>query len=542
MDRSMGHPMDTPSALPGKAASLWIDTAPATRYPVLDDDLAVDVAVVGGGIAGITAAFLLKAAGRRVALLEAGQLLHGVSGQTTAKLTSQHTLIYSRLLQHFGEAKARAYAEANQAAIAHVRATAAGLGIDCDLVESDAWTWADSDDDLRQLQAEADAALRLGLPVRFVGADAVPLPFPVRGGLVFSGQARFHPVRYLQALAAAIPGNGSHVFEHTVAEAADDGEPCQVTTRQGHRVRAGAVILATHYPFTDHSLYALRLQPHRSYLLAARLDGAPPPGMFINVTRTRSLRPYAQGEVDGVLVVGEGHPVGEGGDTRARYARLADWARQVLPVADFDYHWSTQDHESIDHVPYVGRLTPLSRHLYVATGFGGWGMSNGVAAGLLLRDLVLGQDNPWAEVFDPGRLNLAGTRDFIRHTLTVGRHWVGDRLRRGDRDLSPGEGRVLATAHGRLAVYCDDEGECHALSSACTHMGCVVQWNAAEKSWDCPCHGSRFDAVDGRVLHGPALAPLARRPLHPQDLAQHRAGAVVRRSVPPASPPSSPRP
>lgn len=535
--------MDSQPALPGKATSLWIDTAPATAWPALADDLAVDVAVIGGGIAGITAAFLLKAAGQRVALLEAGQLLQGVTGQTTAKLTSQHTLAYSRLLQHFGEARARAYAEANEAAIAHVRATAAELGIDCDLVTTDAYTWADSDDDLRRLHAETDAALRLGLPARFVEPTAVPLPFPVRGALCFSGQARFHPLRYLQALAAAIPGNGSHVFERTVAVAVDDGEPCQVTTRQGHRVRAGAVILATHYPFTDHSLYALRLQPHRSYLLGARLEGAAPPGMFINVGRTRSLRPYVHGGAEGVLVVGEGHTVGEGGDTRGRYRRLEAWARDVLAVAGIDYHWSTQDHASIDHVPYVGRQTPLSRHLYVATGFGGWGMSNGVAAGLLLRDLVLGRENPWAEVFDPARLNLAGARDFVRHTLTVGRHWVGDRLRRGEDDLSPGEGRVLATDQGRIAVYCDDDGECHALSSACTHMGCVVQWNSAEKSWDCPCHGSRFDAVDGRVLHGPALEPLAARPLDP--LRRRRAAASargVRPSAPPASPPSSPRP
>lgn len=522
--------------LPGKASSLWVETAPATNYPALTGEVDVDVAILGGGIAGITAAWLLRQAGRTVALVEAGRLLRGVSGQTTAKFTSQHTLIYSHLLSRFGEARARAYAEANQAALRFVADTVREQGIACDFRHLPAYTWADSDAELVQLHREVDAAQRLGLPAHFT--DAVPLPFAVRGALCFEEQAQLHPLRYLQHLAQAIPGDGSHVFENSVAVQVDDGEPCRVRTRGGS-LRAGAVIVATHYPFTDHSIYALRLHPWRSYLLATRLEGAAPPGMFINVSRTRSLRGYAHATGEGVLVVGEGHSVGEGGDTRSRYRRLEAWARETLPVAGIDYHWSTQDHSSIDRVPYIGRLTPLSRHLYVATGFGGWGMSNGTVAGLLLRDLVLGQPSPWAEVFDPARLNLAGARNFVQHAQTVGRHWLGDRLRREAAPLAVGEGRLVSTPQGKLAVYCDDEGDCHAFAPACPHMGCVVQWNAAEKSWDCPCHGSRFDALTGAVLHGPALTPLAARPF---DRAGRPVTPGIRPSGPPASPPSSSRP
>lgn len=534
--------MDAQEPLPGRAASLWNATAPETGWPALAEDLSVDVAVIGGGIAGITAAVLLKAAGKRVALLEAGRLLQGVTGQTTAKLTSQHTLVYSHLLDHFGEARARAYAEANQAAIAHVAHAVGEFGIDCDFRRRDAFTWAESDDDLRRLHREADAAQRLGLPARFVEPAGVNLPFATRGALCFTEQASFHPVRYLARLAREIPGNGSHVFEMSPVQAVDDGEPCQVSVRGGRKVRAGAVILATHYPFTDHSLYALRLRPHRAYLLAGRVQGPVPEGMYINVGRTRSFRPYETPAGAGLLVVGEGHPVGEGGDTRGRYRRLAEWMRGHWPVAGIDYHWSTHDHQSIDHVPYVGRLTPLSRHLYVATGFGGWGMSNATAAGLLLRDLVLGRENPWVEVFDPARLNLAGARDFGRLTLAIGRHWVGDRLRKGEPALVPGEGRLMATAQGKLAVYCDADGACHAFAPACTHMGCLVQWNSAETSWDCPCHGSRFDAVTGQVLHGPALQALAPRPLDPGARRPVTGADDLRPSAGPASPPSSPRP
>jgi glycine/D-amino acid oxidase-like deaminating enzyme/nitrite reductase/ring-hydroxylating ferredoxin subunit len=494
----------------GKATSLWLDTAPEVMFPMQSDPVEVDVAVIGGGISGITAACELKAAGRSVALLDAGRLLQGVTGQTTAKVTSQHTLIYTHLVQHFGEDKARAYADANQAAIEHIAQQAQARGIDCDLQRTEAWTWAETDEEVAQLHREAEAALRCGLPARF--SESVPLPFPARAGLSFARQAQFHPLKYLLPLAQAIPGDGSHVFENTCALKVEQGEPCTVYTRRG-TIRARDVIFATHYPFPDHSLYALRLRPYRHYLLTARLDGPAPAGMFINVQRTHSLRSYEGESGPMAIVVGEGHPVGEGGDTRARYQRLADWTRQVLPVAEITHHWSTHDHQSIDHVPYIGRLSPVSKHLYVATGFGGWGMTTGTVAGLLLRDLILGRENPWAEVFAPNRVNLAGTRDLMRLTFTIGKHWVGDRLRRQPPELAIGEGKVVAATHGQIALYRDEQGEMHAHSATCTHMGCVLQFNGAEKSWDCPCHGSRFSAVDGRVLHGPALEALARREL-----------------------------
>jgi glycine/D-amino acid oxidase-like deaminating enzyme/nitrite reductase/ring-hydroxylating ferredoxin subunit len=494
----------------GKATSLWLDTAPEVSFPTQSQAIEVDVAIIGGGISGITAASELKAAGRTVALIEAGCLLQGVTGQTTAKVTSQHTLIYSHLLQHFGEAKARAYAEANQAAIDYIAQQALARHIDCDLERRMAWTWADTDEDLEKLRREAEAAERCGLPSRL--SDAVPLPFATKGGLCFENQAQFHPLKYLLPIAQGIPGEGSHVFENTCALKVEQGEPCTVITRRGS-IRARDVILATHYPFIDHSLYALRLRPHRSYLLAANLGGLAPEGMFINVQRTRSLRTYSGAGSEMALIVGEGHVVGEGGNTRARYQRLEQWARQVLPVQQIAYHWSTHDHQSIDHVPLVGRMTPVSRHVFVATGFGGWGMSNGTAAGLLLRDLVMGRENPWAEVFAPNRVNLSGARDLVRHTFTVGKHWVGDRLRRQAPEVALGEGKVIAGTHGQIALYRDEQGEMHAHSATCTHMGCVLQWNGAETSWDCPCHGSRFSAVDGRVLHGPALEALERRSL-----------------------------
>lgn len=505
--------------LPGKAASLWLETAPATDYPALAARLAVDVVVIGGGIAGLTAASLLKEAGRTVAVLEAGRILQGVTGQTTAKVTSQHGLIYDRLLHQVGEEKARAYAEANQAAIELIQNTVNARHIDCNFERTEAYTYAESATEVEKLHREVEAAVRLGLPASFV--ETTPLPFPVQGAIRFENQAQFHPVKYLQALARGIEGDGSHVFENSAALSVVAGEPCGVTTAHGS-ITARDVILATHYPFNDHSLYALRLSPYRNYLLGLRLDGPAPSGMFIDTQRRHSLRVHGSGPDEIVLAVGEGHPVGEGGDTRVHYQRLEQWARSVLPVASVEYHWSTQDHRSIDGVPYIGRASPLHGHVHVATGFGGWGMSNGTVAGLLLRDRILGRENPWAEVFDPVRLNLSGAPEFGRHLLTVARHWVGDRLNLRSPAVARGKGEVVSTAQGHVAVYRDEAGVAHALSATCTHMGCLVQWNSAETSWDCPCHGSRF-GIDGRILHGPAQKPLAPRVL-PDDAGSKPAG------------------
>jgi glycine/D-amino acid oxidase-like deaminating enzyme/nitrite reductase/ring-hydroxylating ferredoxin subunit len=505
-----GIAMDRSPALPGKPVSLWLDTALDITFPTQSETVTVDVAVIGGGIVGVTAASLLKAAGRTVALIDAGRLLQGVTGQTTAKLTALQGLIYDDLQQHFGEHGARLYAEANQAAIELIQNAVTDQHIDCDFLRTEAYTYADREEDVEKIKREVEVASRLGLPVTYT--ESPPLPFPVRAAIRCDRQAQFHPVKYLQHMARQIPGEGSHVFEGTCAERVEPGDPCVVTTRRG-TIRARDVVLATHYPFIDHSLYAVRLRPHRSYALAARLQGPAPRGMHINVQRTHSLRAHSDKNGEYMIIVGEGHPVGEGGDTREHYRRLEAWAREVLPVASIDYHWSTHDHRSIDHVPYVGRLAPLSKHVHVATGFGGWGMTNGTVAGLLLRDLITGVENPWAGLYDPNRLNLAGVREFVGAGRTIATHLIGDRLRRLGAEVETGEGKVIATAQGRLAVYRDDSGELHAFSPACTHMGCVLQFNGAEKSWDCPCHGSRFAAIDGRVLHGPAIKALTRHTL-----------------------------
>jgi glycine/D-amino acid oxidase-like deaminating enzyme/nitrite reductase/ring-hydroxylating ferredoxin subunit len=493
------------SSLPGKPTSLWLDTTPETDLPALQSGITTDVAVIGGGLAGLTAATLLKEAGKTVAVIEARRIVHGVTGYTTAKLTSLHGLIYDHLVRHFGEEKARRYGEANQAAIELVADTVRQKGIGCDFSRTEAYTCAESPDRVKEIEAEVEAARRLGLPASLT--DRTPLPFPVAAAVRFDNQARFHPRKYLLALAARIPGEGSSLFEQTRVTDISEGEPCTVVTDRGE-ITARDVIIATHFPAVDKALYFARLAPHRSYVLAVSLDGPVPPGMYLCEEPFYSLRSHPGPNGELLLVGGEKHKAGQGGDTMARYHRVEQWARGRFPVRSVEYRWSTQDNWTPDRIPYVGRAAPGSRHLYVATGFGGWGMTGSTVAGMLLRDLILERENPWAELYDPNRFNLESVPPLVRENIDVAGHFFGDRLAHGaPAELAPGEGALVETEQGKVATYQAEDGTLHRLSPMCTHLGCVVSWNPGEKSWDCPCHGSRF-AADGTVIHGPAIKDL----------------------------------
>jgi glycine/D-amino acid oxidase-like deaminating enzyme/nitrite reductase/ring-hydroxylating ferredoxin subunit len=506
--------------LDGEPVSLWVTTAPDSDYQPLPGDVEVDVAVIGSGIAGLTAALALKRAGRTVAVIEAARVGTGVTGHTTGKVTSLHRLAYRELRRRHGEAAARAYGQANQAAVEHVAHVVEIEGIDCDLRRLPNYTYAESAEALAQVREEATIAQRFGLPAAYT--TDVPLPFPVKGAVRFDDQAQLHAAKYLHGLARAVDGDGSFVFEQTRGLDVRDGTPRVVSTDRGE-VRAGDVIVATNMPFLDRGLFAVRCHPHRSYLVAGRVDTEPLDGMFISVDEP--LRSILSCRIAGetvVLVGGEGHRITERAATAERYRRLAGYARELLGVEQIAYRWSTQDAISLDGLPYVGTLTRGSKHLYVATGFRKWGLSNGTAAALILTDTITGRDNTWAKLFDSNRFTpSASATRFIRENLIATATLLGDRLHRVLRRnrpqaaltaLAPGQATVLDADGGKTAVYKDDSGQAHAISAVCTHLGCTVEWNPADGTWDCPCHGSRFQP-DGKVIQGPAARDLPPRQL-----------------------------
>jgi glycine/D-amino acid oxidase-like deaminating enzyme/nitrite reductase/ring-hydroxylating ferredoxin subunit len=493
--------------------SYWIASTPTPSFPRLEEPVDVDVAVLGAGIAGITAATLLKQAGKTVALLESREVLRGVTGHTTAKLTSGHTLVYSAITSIFGPDEARLYAQANEAAIQYVRRVTDERGIDCDLETAVNYVYTESRDEVETIQSEVAAAKAAGLDVSFV--DETPLPFPIAAAVRQENQAQFHARKYLLPLVDSIPGDGSHVFQETRALSVADGEPCRVETDRGD-VRARDVIVATHLSILDRGLFFAKTSPKRSYVLGIPADQASvPDGMFISTeTPIHSVRSTP---LDGrrlLLVGGEGHKAGQEKDSRRRYAALEAWARSRFDVAEVEYRWSTQDNYSADRVPFIGKLTGRADHVYVATGFGGWGMSNGTVAGMILSDAILGRPNAWAQLYDSTRMpRLRGLGRLAKENANAGKRWVADRLpgRKGTVDDIPaGEGGIVELNGERAAIYKDEQGALTALSPVCTHLGCIVSWNTAEKSWDCPCHGSRFD-TSGAVIQGPAVRDLERK-------------------------------
>jgi glycine/D-amino acid oxidase-like deaminating enzyme/nitrite reductase/ring-hydroxylating ferredoxin subunit len=495
--------------------SVWIETGPVQpAFDELDGEARADVAVIGGGIAGITTALLLTEAGVRVVLLEADRLVHGVTGHTTGKVSSQHGLIYDRLRSRFGADGARTYGEANEAALAWIAERVEADGIECDFRRRTAYAYASSSSERAQVEAEAEAAAEAGLPAHLT--DTVPLPFAGDGAVRFDRQAEFHVRRYLLALVDALTAGGCRIFERSRAVGLESRKRPAVVKTPGGRVVAEQVVVATHYPFLDRSLAFARVHPERSYAILCRIEGAPPDGMLISAdTPTRSVRAVPVDGEELLLVGGEGHRTGTGGDTEQRYRRLEAFAREHWDVRSVEYRWSAQDNTTLDHVPYVGRLSPCEQRVFMATGFAKWGLTGGTAAALLLTDLLTGRENAWASLFDPNRLTLrASAPRFVKENVQAGLRFVGDRLTRPGRrnadDLLPGEGDIARLDGERVAAYRDEHGTLHAVSPTCTHLGCQVNFNPAERTWDCPCHGSRF-AVDGSVLEGPAVRGLERK-------------------------------
>jgi len=481
----------------------------------LVSDEPYDIAIVGAGIAGISAAYHLRSFGAKVILIEGRTVLSGVTGHTTGKLTAQHQLVYHSLTKEHGADFAGMYAAANLWAIDFVR----NFGCECDFRDEPACVFASEPDDVEALEREFEACVDADLPVRLLTSDEVPVPS--FGGLRMEGQASFHPVKFLDRLLRKALTNGVRLTESCRATAVEEAKSfCLVRTNQGV-IRADHVVIATHYPIEDSGWFVAKLAPYRSYATAFRLKDDPPVGVYISSSEPmRSFRRMREGKED-LLIVGSGHHrVGQEADPNMNFRDIEYWARSNFNVEDVVHRWSTQDNWTPDGLPFIG-VSPHRKRTFVATGFGGWGMTTGLIAGKVIAELIRDGESPWARLYDPNRSTLLHLSTGIKENLQSAKHLIGDRIKSADvgsaDEVMAGMGAIVQLEHARIALSRDASGEPCALSPVCPHMGCQVAWNEAESTWDCPCHGSRF-ARDGAVLHGPAVEPLA-----PVDLVSGKA-------------------
>lgn len=482
-------------------------------FEKLNEDITVDVAIVGAGITGITAAYLLAKEGVKAAVIEAGAVLNGTTGHTTAKLTAQHGLIYDELISHFGEEKAKLYFDSTSKAIQFVETAVNEKGIDCDFSKQDAYTYAYSEQYAKKIETEWKAYQKLGIEGDIVGN--IPFDIQIKSALLMRKQAQYHPLKFLRGLLDEAVSAGCSVYENTTAQTIEDEESSQpkVVTRDGLRITCKHVIIASHFPFYDKpGLYFARMYADRSYAIGIKTNKEYPGGMYVSAdSPSRSIRytPLKEGNL--LILGGENHKTGQGVDTLNHYLALESFAKEVFDLSEYHYRWSAQDLVTLDNVPYIGPVTANKEHILVATGYKKWGMTTGIMAAHLLTDYVMNRDNPSKELYSPSRFDAdPDVKSFISTNADVAKHLIKGKLEfvpKDPGDLKDGEGSVVMHNGKRAGAYKDENGKLYIVDTTCTHLGCECEWNHAEKSWDCPCHGSRFSYA-GDVIEGPAKKAL----------------------------------
>lgn len=489
--------------------SVWQSDEPtAPVYDPLPGDLDVDIAIIGAGITGLTCAALLKRAGFAVAVFETDTVGAGVTGKTTAHLSTFPDWGYTTISQKFGRDGARVVAESMTRAVTTVERLCEDLSIRCELTRVPGYYYSERSEDASELEQEFDAAAKTGIAVGL--SREVPLPFAAPLAVVFERQGQFHPLRYLHGLAAFVHEGQCRIYERTHVLEIEEGEPCRVVTSRG-TVRARKVVLATHTPLGIDLVHTV-VAPYRSYVLTARVAESFPEALFWDTAEPYNYLRWTRSNGAELLVVGgQDHKTAHDNELEA-FEKLDRYTRERFQVSEVPHRWSAQVFDPSDGLPLVG-LRMGSSHVYLATGYSGDGMTFGTMAAELLTELLQGRTNERAELFRPTRFKpLASAKHFIQENVDVAKRFVEDRLNVAQfeevRSLPQGSGKVVRVGVKQLAVYRDEQGSLHALSAVCPHLRCIVRFNPAERTWDCPCHGSRF-TVRGRPIDGPATTALS---------------------------------
>lgn len=474
--------------------SVWSESYKFRKREALNKDIKTDVLVIGAGIAGILTAYMLKQKGRDVVLIDAAEIASGNTKNTTAKITSQHDLIYSKLISEFGEEKARQYAKANELAIKKYKEIIEYKRIECDFEEKPAYVYSLNEVDV--LKEEVEAAKNLGIDAEFV--QEANLPFKINGAVKFNNQAQFNPLKFLKGIS-----NELVIYENT--RALEIKENLVVTS--GGNITANNIVVATHYPIMNApGYYFMKMHQERSYVLALE-NTSEIDGMYIDLNKEGySFRTYN----NLLLLGGISHRTGEN-EEGGSYDELRKVAKRLYPKAKEKYYWSAQDCMTIDGIPYIGRYSSETPNIYVATGFNKWGMTSSMVSAMIISDMILEKENDFSEIFSPRRFDLSLSINNIANDLIeTAKNFIAQKVYIPSSEIEHiknGNGGIIEYNGEKVGVYKDKEGKEFFVSTKCTHLGCQLSWNADELTWDCPCHGSRFD-YKGRLIGSPATKDL----------------------------------
>lgn len=498
----------------------WINTVSTPLFPQLLDHSEADVCVIGAGISGLTTAYMLLKRGRTVTVVDDGKIGSGETGRTSAHLANGLDDRYFELERLHGRDGARMAAESHTQAIELIETICDEENIECEFERLDGFLFVPPGDPVDILDREVEAAHRAGL-VGVQLLDHAPLaPFNTGPCLRFPNQAQFQPLKYLNGLASAIIRMGGHIFNRTHIDKIEGGDRAFVRSDAGIIIRCAAIVVATNVPINDRVVVQTKLDPYRTYMIAARI----PKGSVAKALYWDTPDPYHYVRVqdladhDVLLIGGEDHRVGHAVDFEERYRRLEQWMRERFAMAqDIEYRWSGQIIEPVDGLAYIGRNPLDEDNVYVITGDSGNGLTHGTIGGMLVSDLITGKKNEWEDLYSPSRIRVKASSEFAKHNAAVAARY-SDWLTRSEVEsvdlIEVGSGAVVRHGLSKAAVYHDDSGELHACSAVCPHLGGQVHWNKNEKTWDCPVHGSRFDRY-GQVMNGPANCSL--KPIQIED-------------------------
>lgn len=484
--------------LEGTQQSFWKMTGEESTYPKLTKDIEVDVAVIGGGISGVLTAYLLAKEGKSVALIEALEVANGTTGGTTAKVSSQHQLIYAEMLAREGVEVARQFYEANEAGLKLIESLVEEYDIECDFRMMDSYVYSQDGNNTASLEKEAKAYEEIGIDGGMV--DSVPLDFDVASALVMRKQAQFHPVKFIQGMVKEFEALGGKTFEQTrYMESEKKKGKLVISTDTDHKVTCKQAVLATLFPMEDpHNFYVDNLKPVSSHLTAFKSDKSLNKGMYISEdSPKRTFRGAQNGRQYLLIVGGHTHPTGDEHSTIDRYESIRQFAKDEFGLTEMIGYWSEHDMVSPDRRPFIGPIEEGDEQLFVMTGYSKWGLTAAAIGAKLITDLIDKKDNVYEQLFSPER-DLPSEDDEESEVQSVAELAA---------ELKVGEAKRFEELGEALGMYKDQDETIHYLDLACTHLGCEVAWNDGDETWDCPCHGSVFEG-SGDVIAGPAKEPL----------------------------------